>query len=215
MFLLGLYIGSLLFGAILIGASLAFGKDTAGGHDAPGHDGPDHDVEHDVDHDADHAGPGHGGHGDGAAAAGTFWLPLRSVRFWTFFLAAFGGTGALLWLASVHDAIALPVAIGNGLALGWGIAWVFEQLRVKPVSGHTSSRPLIGVEAEVVLPIRPGGRGKIAIQTAVERVELPATSRDGAVLDPGARVLVAAVEDGVADVSAIRPRRLGERATEG
>ena len=206
MFLLGLYVGSLLFGAVLIGATLAFGKDTPSGHGA--------------DSGADHAGLPHGApeaHAGEAPAAAqahahgshfTFWLPFLSLRFWTFFLAAFGATGVLLWLASVHDAIGLVVALGNGFALGWAIAWVFEQLKVKPVSGMTSTRALIGLEAEVLLSVRPGGRGKIVVQTVSERIELAARTQDPRALEVGTRVLVASIADGVADVTAASPHAI-------
>jgi hypothetical protein len=67
----------------------------------------------------------------------------------------------------------------------------------------------------VILPVRPGDVGKIAIHTMAGRFEMPATTRDGQAIEPGIAVLIANVADGVADVTSLsRKRKAGVSDTE-
>jgi hypothetical protein len=204
-----LYVGSLAFGGILIGVSLALGGHGGdAGHDADTDHGPDGDADHGPE--ADHAGhDGDGGHalasthGGPPAASAPTWLPFLSMRFWTFFAASFGLTGLLLTLLGVPTLLTALIALPNGAAIGTGAAWFFKRLKGGQVTADVGLERFVGSEAKVLLPIRPGDTGKIMIATMAGRFEMPARSRDAGTLEPGARVLVAHVDNGIADVTSL------------
>jgi hypothetical protein len=132
---------------------------------------------------------------------GPTWLPLLSLRFWTFFAAAFGLTGLLLSAVGLGALASFAVALPNAIGLATAVAWFFRTVRQEEVSGDTDLAYLTHQEARVLLPIRPGELGKIAIQTMAGRVELPARTRDARPIEPGAWVLIASVEGGTAEVT--------------
>lgn len=196
--MIGLYVGAALFGGIVIGVSLLFG-------------GGDNDSDHDHDHDHDvekhlEVDKAFDKHVDLAKDVGKdiqwLWMPLLSMRFWTFFTATFGVTGTLLSLF-LSEPLPAIVSIPFGVGMGYLAAYVFTRLRTDNVSGDTSLGQYAGLEAKVLVPVRPGEIGKIAVQTMSGRVEMPATTRDGTVLDAGAVVLIASVVNGSADVTGL------------
>lgn len=215
--MLGLYLFTLLFGGLLIGVSLLLG-----GHDVE-HDtdatdaGLDHDVDAeadadvDLDHDHDHDHDfdkdiGEAAKGVADALRGTEpgpWLPFLSIRFWTFSAAAFGLTGLLLTLFGIPEILGALIAAAMGLSVGLGAAWVFRQIKTDTVSGDVDLRRLIGQEARVLLPVRPGDMGKVVVRTMGGHIELLAITRDTQVLEPGSTVLIAHVDKGVADVTSL------------
>jgi hypothetical protein len=219
--MLAVFIATFAAGAVLLGASIIFGggDDLDADHDID----LDHDVDLDIDHDvdldldaevdvdvdvdldADHdVDVGHGTALSGAGDAGQAWLPFLSMRFWTFGATAFGAIGALLMLVGISAAIAAAVATPVGLATGLGAAWVFRYLKHNQVTADTGRRGLIGVEARVLLSVRPGSVGKIAVITPEGRVEMRARTGDGRALPIGASVLVTDIDDdGIADVTAM------------
>jgi hypothetical protein len=215
-----LYLASAAFGLVLVGASaLLGGGDHDADHDADHDLEADHDVEHDLEHDADHE---HGGlHDAGMALAHVHavpgpWLPFTSLRFWSFFAAAFGVTGSALVAGGVMEPFAGLVSAPTGLAVGWGAALLLRQLRTDTVSGEVTLDRFAGEEARVVLAVRPGGTGKIRLSTRTGVLDLPARTLDAHEIGVGSPVLVAAVRDGVADVTALAgspPTR--QRAMEG
>ena len=97
--------------------------------------------------------------------------------------------------------LVLIVAMVAGSGLGTGAAWFFRVLKGEEVSGDTSFERFAGEEARVVVGIRVGQPGKIAVHTLAGRVEMPATTRDLHPIAVGSAVIVASVRDGVADVS--------------
>jgi len=169
----------------------------------------DHDADHDFDHDHDvnHEFDGEAEEMDvqGVAEGGSeaLWIPFLSMRFWSFGTATFGLTGTLLVLSSVPEAATAVMASVMGMGIGIGAARFFRALKKDTVTAETSLKSYAGEDARVLLPIRPGGTGKIVIESLAGRVEMPATSRDGKIIDRGATVIVASVRDGVADVSAL------------
>lgn len=205
--MLGLYLAALLFGGILIGSSLLLGGHDGGDadhdhdhdHDVGDHD---HDVDHDVDADHDHE-PNAVAEMLKADPGSKIWLPFLSMRFWTFFTAVLGATGVPLTLFGVSDLVTALVAFPFALLVGTIAAWFFLQIRSDRVTADTSLMRFVGQEARVVIPVRPGDVGKIAVQSMAGRVEMPAKSGDGKVLDAGTTVLVAHVQDGVADVTSL------------
>ncbi len=189
--MLGLYLACFLFGSVLIGASLLGG------------DG-EHHVDKDVSLDKDlHPVGDHSPVGDAASALP--WLPFLSMRFWTFGTASFGLTGLLLTLLPVASWVVVALAVSVGLAVGSGSAWLFRAIHRDEVTGSISLSRYAGEQGRVVVTVRPGSTGRIALESAAGRVEIPAITQDGDVLAVGDQVLVASVTAGVADVSRLGP----------
>lgn len=160
------YIAALIFGGVLLGASLLLG-----GHDADGPeldaDGPDLDADADgLDKDLDFG-----------AGGDAFWI-LRSVRFWTFFLAFFGLTGVVLeGLGLVSVAwITAVIAAGMGVLAGGSAATVFRVLANDQTSDAASSSDYLGKSARVLVPSKPGGVGRVRVEVKGQLVDLLATS---------------------------------------
>lgn len=194
----GLYVLAFMFGAVLIGGSLIGGGDEG-----------DLDKDLSLDKDFDLGGDDVEASAeiDGKdldnAVDSPIWLPFLSLRFWSFFGAVFGATGGLLTLAGTGEPLSGVIALLFGVALATLIAWGFRQLDQGSVSADVGLKRLTGEEATVVLPVRAGGTGKVRVRTAAGLMELPARSKDAAPLPIGARVLIAAVEAGVADVTSM------------
>jgi hypothetical protein len=140
--------------------------------------------------------------GDDAAAWA--WIPFLSMRFWSFGSASFGATGLLLSLTPVSAPLGAVVAGAMGMSIGTGSAWVFKKLKTDLVTADTSLRRLRGEDAVVIIRVRPGGTGKIRVDTATGNIVLPATTRDATELEVGAAVLIADVQDGVADITGVK-----------
>jgi len=233
--MLPIYLGSLVFGGLLVAVSLFFGGHDADADadadadldldadadadfdldadaDADFDLDADADVDLDLDADADaDLDIDHGSsiadlvhHGvDGTHDA--MWLPFLSLRFWTFSLASFGLMGVLLTLILGQVIATLPIALVTGLSIGTFAAWFFRRLKHDTVTADTGLRQYIGAEARVLLPIRPGERGKIVIDTLAGQVELQATTRDAEEIPRGGRVLIASIDGDRADVTNLMP----------
>lgn len=202
------YLGSFLLGGTLIGASIVLG----GGDDLDADVDIDVDVDVDVDVDADFelevdadADADLDADADADGVDTGAWLPFLSLRFWTFALMAFGLTGAL---AHLLVSVSLPVEVGasamTGLGVGWGAAWAFRKLKQSDISGDTTLQGLEGTEAVVVLPVSPGGTGKVRAIIDGHAVDLLARTSDDAVLPRKEPVLIVTVTDGVAVVTPLR-----------
>ena len=164
----------------------------------------DLDLDADVDADLDLDGDADAGLGDmdkSLDADSNFWLPILSMRFWTFGLATFGMSGTLLSLLSWPSGLAFALASAVGVGIGWAAALLFRRLKSESVSAPTTLASYRGEEARVLLTIRPGGRGKIVLQGPEGRVEMMARSDVGDPIAPDSRVVIVAVVDGVAEVA--------------
>jgi membrane protein implicated in regulation of membrane protease activity len=165
--MLPVYLGALAFGGTLLVASLVLGL---GHHDAGGgHDGHDHDK----------------GHGD------TFgWLPVASVRFWTFFLGFGGLAGTLLTYAT---GTAWPIVAGASAVVGWasGVGVVSAMRRVKDGPGsELSAKELRGETAEVLVPIQKGTFGKVRVEAKGRVFDLIAETDEDQTFAIGAKVMI-------------------------
>lgn len=227
--MLGVYLATMGFGSVLIGVSMFFGgtdKDFDKDFDVEGDVDLDGDVDHDVDldgdvevdvdHDVDldHDVEGVDFMGDVEAElegidkdlsgiADFIWLPILSMRFWTFGSAAFGFTGTVLTLGGLHLLMVLLLSTVFGGTTGTAAAYFFRALKKDTVTSATSLKSFVGEEARVLLPIQGAVRGKIVLDSPSGRVEMMATSRDTADIPVGATVILAGIRDGVADVSAL------------
>jgi membrane protein implicated in regulation of membrane protease activity len=206
--MLTVYLSSFVFGIILILASLVLG-DKEFDHDADFDADMDVEVDADVDLDLDadadvdldmdaHAdldGVEHEHEVDGGGD-----LPFFSVRFWTFFLSAFGMSGALLTWMDLPTIVHAPVAVVTGATIGTLIWWVFKQLK-HGAQDATRLESLQGQEAEVLLTIHPGGTGKIRLLVQDRYIDMMANTKDGRTLKRGEKVLVVSVDGPTACVT--------------
>lgn len=190
------YVGALTLGGVLIAASIVLGGES----DADADMDIDADLEAEFDADAEAVLDV----GIARDADLGNWLPFLSVRFWTFGLASFGLTGALLTILGFGDGVALPASGGLGVAIGWVAALAFRRLRRANVSADTALRNVGGSEGEVLLAVGPGKRGKVRALIGGRWVDLLAETGDGALLARNEKILVVSVTDGVAQVTRIR-----------
>ncbi|MCO4747283.1 MAG: hypothetical protein KC912_20965 [Proteobacteria bacterium] len=221
-----LYLASFLFGGVLIGASVLLGGgedlDVDGDFDVDGDLDLDGDLDMDVDGDLDIDGDIDADHGGALAHVGdtmleagdtvgpdaAVWMPFMSMRFWTFGTAAFGLVGLILSVLISSAALTGAFAAIGGITGGWSAAYAFRVLATKSVSGETTTKRFVGQEAKVVLPIRPGKQGRIALQTYQGRLDMLAQTQDEHELALGEAVLIASIRDGVANVTRLRPEAL-------
>ena len=218
MLLLYIYIAAFIIGGILLGASLFLGgHDTDADHDlhveadvdadvdADADVDLDADADADVDADAD-ADADHDASADGDVDAGThgvslsdFWIPFLSVRFWVFFLCFFGVTGIVLTLLALAGKWAtLVTAVGMGTVTGFAAAFIIQRLKRAEVGLAVTEEDFRGREAQVLLPIEAGERGKIRLEVRGNTVDLVARCDGERSIGTGRTVLVIEIEDGVA-----------------
>ncbi len=213
MLLLATYVGALVLGGGLLVVSALLG-----GHD---HDADvDHDVEleaeveadaeldADADADADH--DGHVGVGD------ALWLPVLSIRFWTFFLAFFGLTGLSLeglrhaGLIGAPWGVVLGLAIVTGVVSGWVVSRIVQQLKQEKVSSEVvPEHDYAGKAAEVLLDVAPGDPGLVRLEVKGVSIDVTAVvaSSDVGPFKRGSKVIVLAYEQGKVRVA---PFELGD-----
>jgi hypothetical protein len=174
------------------------------------------DLAKDVPHDATPVADGQtpieqtvGSHhpSSGGDLGGPGLKALVSLRFWTFALASFGFLGAGLHVIGIGEPVAALVAAPVSAVLGYVAAYIFWKLSRSEVGLATTLGQLRGAEAEVVLPIRVGGTGKVALKVSGQYTELLARTNDAAELGMRDRVLVVSIDEGVATVTSIRARR--------
>jgi hypothetical protein len=170
--MLTIYLAALAIGGTLLAASIFLG-----GH----HHG----------HDADH---GHGG--DSAEGALLDWLPVASLRFWTFFLAFAGATGAALLLAGAAPGRlgTAALALGVGYASGLAAVVVVRRLRAAHVDSGIDRKKLIGLSGRVLVEVARDTTGKVRVGLGASVEDLMARTEDELPLRPGAAVLIYAAE---------------------
>ncbi|NIN71546.1 MAG: hypothetical protein GTO46_06370 [Gemmatimonadetes bacterium] len=148
----------------------------------------------DADHDVD---VGHGG-------AGALVLGFFRPRNLIFFLAAFGLTGTVLTVTNAstpNTTLLLSLAMGGGALLLTHS--VFSWLRRSEVGIDTvGDREIEGRTARVVLPLAPGGCGRVVCTIADREYYLTArVSKDVTEqLAAGSEVVILGIRDGVAEV---------------
>ena len=158
--------------------------------------GGDADVDADVDADG----------GDAGTDVDGTWVPILSMRFWTFTLAFFGLSGMMLyWLTGLAVTGQLAVAAPFGLLSGLGASWTLRRLQLSEISSSAQERDLLGVEARVLFPISSTSPGKIVYRVREREAEILALTDDDAPLEPGETAVIIGFEDGKARV--VRPDR--------
>ena len=181
--MLEIYLVALGLGGTLVLASLVLG----GGHGDFDADA-DLDMDADADADMDH---------DVGFDAVMSWLPVTSLRFWTFFLAFFGLTGAVLTTTGVIGArwAVATAAGGLGYLAGFTVVTAMKRLRKSQSDSTLRADDYVGASAIVMLPITNGKVGKVRLDLKGRSVELLAYTEDEGALTAKQTVMVYAVND--------------------
>ncbi len=167
--MLAFYIFSLVLGGGLLSVS-AFGGD--GDSDAHAELGADDVGGMETDVESGELDHGHAG------------LRILSLRTLTYFLFAFGGTGAgLTWFSGASPLAASLVATAAGVVAAVTSAAVFDYLR-RTESGRVEGESgFVGLTGQVVVPLGVGGLGKIQVlrgDRSVHLIARPFSAADAA-----------------------------------
>jgi membrane protein implicated in regulation of membrane protease activity len=168
--------------AALVAALGVFGVQLMGGH---------HDVG--SDHDTSHGG------GDHEAST---WSLVASTRFWSFALLAFGLVGTALTVFGLAGAVLSAVlATSSGVVSGFFAASVIRNLTSRPATSHSVSSDVIGRVGRVIVPLVPGGLGKVRVELKGGVIDYVARSRES--LEAGESVVVEEANEGEVLVSRV------------
>jgi membrane protein implicated in regulation of membrane protease activity len=161
------------------------------------------DMEAEVDADADADGDHDVAHGVSGFDALEAWLPIASMRFWTFFLAFFGLTGTVMTAGSLLGGIATPIIAGAvGYVCGASITNSIRRLRKNRVDSTLREADYVGATGKVTLPISKDQTGKVRMAIKGRVIELMAETEDDVQLGVDQVVMVYAIkDDGIAVVS--------------
>ena len=176
------YLITLIVGGVLVAISLVAGGDGDGDADGGGHGDADGDAHGDA-----HADQG------GALDAALGWLPLGSLRFWTFFAAFFGLTGTALSLLPGSGSIVTAVAaVAIGYGAGVALTRIVRRMQQTSSDSSLAAADLIGATAHVLLPVAPGRAGKVRLYLKDRAVDVLAETQEEAELPAGEKALVIA-----------------------
>ncbi len=183
------YLSTLIIGGSLLLLSIFAGGDHELGHDADFDAGLDTDFEVDLDGDADHGG----GFDFGGFDA---WLPVGSLRFWTFFSAFFGLVGTALTITGeMGFTMTLAPSIGVGYVSGVSAVRLLKKLTTETIGKVVSRDDLIGSTGRLMLPVDKGVEGKVRLNVGGRTIEHSAFSDEK--IEADSKILVISVhEDG-------------------
>lgn len=184
------YLSTLIIGGSLLLLSIFAGGDHEMDHEASFDSDFDGDVDGDFDADAD-------GHGGGLDIHGLdAWLPIGSLRFWTFFCAFFGLVGtALTFTGELGSTMTLVPSIGVGYISGLVATRLLRRLTTESVGKVVNRADLVGTVGALVLPVAAGTEGKVRLQVGGRTFEQSAFSDEE--IKAGSNVLIISVhEDG-------------------
>jgi hypothetical protein len=202
--MLTLYLSCLVVGGVFVGLSAAgaVGKDLDTDADADADVDADLDADVDADVGVGHEGPEHAIAISDASQALTphesrsrkLWLPVFSLRFWTYGAAFFGLTGTLLSTLTPAGPVFVALAsAATGVGSGTASAWLVRWLR-RPVGASIRTSDYAGSSGELVAPLRAGGVTRIRLRVNERERTMLAVSPEPQALDTGTRVLVLGVD---------------------
>jgi membrane protein implicated in regulation of membrane protease activity len=200
--MLMLYLAALGLGGTFLLASLFMGgHDADADADADMEMDADADVHAEVDAQADADGDADG-HGDADDHAGAIdgvmaWLPVTSLRFWTFFLAFFGLTGTVLTLFGLGFGPVVIAAIAGviGYGSGWAVVASIRHLSRTESNSAVSERDYVGATGRVMVPVAKDKVGKVRIEIKGRTVEMLARTEDDIEFASQQPVIIYAVAD--------------------
>lgn len=145
---------------------------------------------------------------DGSASdAGADGGPLSviSLSSLAFVLAFFGLSGVIGSVTNTAALLVFVFAMVVGVTAGAMNAAAFSWLRRHSNSSDIADSELEGSIANVALPMSSGQRGKIIVTKAGAREQMTASPIDNSAIDPGERVVIVRVDQGVALVAPLGP----------
>ena len=164
--MLPIYLGALAFGGTLLVASIVLGL---------GHTHVDHD------HSPSHA------HGQGDSFG---WMPVTSIRFWTFFLGFGGLAGTVFTYLGTARPIVAAVAAGIGWVSGVGVVAAMRRAQKGGAGSQLDPKDLRGETAEVTIAIANGQHGKVRVNAKGRVFDLIAETDEKQTFAIGAKVMI-------------------------
>jgi membrane protein implicated in regulation of membrane protease activity len=162
--------------------------------------GGDFDTDFDLDTDLDVDVDGIGG-GGGALSAILSFLSFRALAF---FAAFFGLAGLLLTWIDAGTVLTLILAVGIGLFAFWLNGMLLRYLKSTSSDSSIRDQHVAGSPAVVTIPIRPGHRGRVAVEARGHRLvytAAPYTGTDDGTYEVGRTVVIVEVENGTAMIA--------------
>jgi membrane protein implicated in regulation of membrane protease activity len=133
------------------------------------------------------------------------WIPVVSLRFWTYALAGYGSMGVLLTLfTQVQPGTVTLSATVVGAIAGSAVWLLAKMIRRSEQSSGVVSADLLGKQADVLVTIRPGQPGKIRLEARGDLIDLVAVSDGNETIAVGEKAYVVSVDDGKALVMGSR-----------
>ncbi len=158
-----------------------------------------HDFSHELAHDTGHEiTPQESGHGVDHAG---IWIPFFSLRFWTYFFAAFGTIGVLLEVLNLSYGFStFWWALAGGGVAGLTVSGLFEALKEGESNTDIGTRDLLGLEATVLVGLDQDRKGKVRCMVKGEMIDVLAISERSDGLLAGEKVVIVSMENDIAHV---------------
>jgi membrane protein implicated in regulation of membrane protease activity len=127
-----------------------------------------------------------------------WWLPVFSLKFWTFGSCFFGLTGLLFsrFYPLLPPLAIAALALGVGLSLGTAMAWIVSSLPARQVDSLIRTQDLVGLMGTVEIPFDASCKGKVRVGVKGVVVDFPAfTTEESKGFVKGEPVLIVGVEN--------------------
>jgi len=127
-----------------------------------------------------------------------WWLPVFSLKFWTFGSCFFGLTGLLFsrFYPLLPPLAIAVIALAVGLSLGTAMAWIVSILPARQVDSLIRTQDLVGLMGTVEIPFDASCKGKIRVSVKGVVVDFPAfTLEESKGFVKGEPVLIVGVEN--------------------
>ena len=186
----GVFVFLAVFGWLFVGVFLFSAADFDTGLDI------DADLDGDIDMDTDLES-----HADLSNSAAQLLGALFSFRSLVFFAAFFGLTGVLLTWLDTNIVVTILIAVGLGFFAAFINVKLMDYLKRTSVSSQLTDSTIAGNTANVVVPVGPGHKGKVAVDVNGQRIYLVATPYNERHQDEfavGDSVVVVEVKNGAA-----------------
>ncbi len=186
----GVFVLLAVFGWLFVGVFLFSAADFDTGLDI------DADLDGDIGMDTDLES-----HADLSNSAAHLLGALFSFRSLVFFAAFFGLTGVLLTWLDTNIVVTILIAVGLGFFAAFINVKLMDYLKRTSVSSQLTDSTIAGNTANVVVPVGPGHKGKVAVDVNGQRIYLVATPYNERHQDEfavGDSVVVVEVKNGAA-----------------
>lgn len=126
------------------------------------------------------------------ATSRRLWLPIFSLRFWTFGSCFFGLSGLLVSLVRPDLAawVVAAIALALGTTCGIAAAWTLRSLGNSKANSLVGSDDVTGLIGTVEIPFEANSRGKISLSIKGSTVSFMAFTEEERAFNRGDRVLV-------------------------